>query len=126
MNPVYIYGLAAQHTRWATVRQAVITGNIANANTGGYSAQEIEPFSAVMDNPSGFAMATTSANDIGAAQDGTDIDGSRTWKVSDTGAPVALDQEMVKADDVSRSFSLDTSIVKAFHRMILESVKSGT
>lgn len=126
MNPVYIYSLAAQHTRWATVRQAVITGNIANANTGGYSAQDIEPFSAVMDRSSGIDMATTAAGDISEVGNNVTAGGSKTWKVSDTGAPVALDQELVKADDVNRSFSLDTSIVRAFHRMILESVKAGS
>ena len=36
LQPVYMFELAAQHARWATVRQAVITGNIANANTAGY------------------------------------------------------------------------------------------
>lgn len=31
---------------------------------------------------------------------------------------------MLKADDVNRAYSLNTSIVRAFHRMILASVKT--
>ncbi len=36
---------------------------------------------------------------------------------------VSLEQEMMKAGDVNRSFSLNTSIVKAFNAMLTQSVK---
>ena len=44
MTPVYLFDLAARHTRWAEARQVAITGNIANANTSGYEAMDVEPF----------------------------------------------------------------------------------
>ena len=49
LNPVYLFDLAARHTRWAAARQATIAGNIANANTPGYKALDIEPFAEVLD-----------------------------------------------------------------------------
>ena len=62
MQPVYLLDLATQQARWATVRQATIAGNIANANTPGYTAQDIQSFSAVLDQTakSDFAMVRTS------------------------------------------------------------------
>lgn len=121
MGPIYLLDLAAQHARWAAARQATITGNVANANTGGYTALEIEPFSASLDSAASFSLARTAPGhlDAGAAGVGTG------FAVEDSGAPVALDQELVKADDASNAFALDTTIMRAFQRMMLLSVRSG-
>ena len=121
VSPVYVFDLAAQHARWATVRQAVITGNIANANTSGYTAEDITPFSAVLDDAAGVSMARTNPGHI----DISGADNAATWEVKDSGGPVKLDTELMKADDTSRAFALDTSIVRAFHRMLMASVRSG-
>jgi flagellar basal-body rod protein FlgB len=45
------------------------------------------------------------------------------WDVSHSGNSVSLEQEMLKASEVNRSYALNTSIVKAFHRMYLASAK---
>ena len=45
--------------------------------------------------------------------------------VKDTGKPVALDQQLMLADDTNRAFSLDNAIVRAFHRMMMTAVRSG-
>jgi flagellar basal-body rod protein FlgB len=124
VSPIYVFDLAAQHASWATVRQAVITGNIANANTAGYAAQDVTPFSAVMDQTASVALATTNPGhlSVGAAGQG---DNARTWDVEDTGARVTLDGELMKADETNRAFALDMSIVKAFHRMLMMSARGG-
>lgn len=123
VNPVYVFDLAAQHARWATVRQAVITGNIANANTQGFVAQDIAPFSAVLDDAGGVAMASTRPGHIGVGA--SSESDAAAYDVQDSGNPVGLDQELIKADETNRAFALDTSIVRAFHRMLMTSVRSG-
>jgi flagellar basal-body rod protein FlgB len=45
------------------------------------------------------------------------------WDVTHTGNSVSLEQELIKAGDVNRAFRLNTSVAKAFHRMILASAK---
>jgi flagellar basal-body rod protein FlgB len=112
--------LAAQHARWATVRQAVITGNIANANTPGYVAHDVEPFSAILADTAGVTMAGTSPQDLSVGGDS-----ARTWQVKETGTPVELDQQLMLADDTNRGFALDNAIVRAFHRMLMASVRTG-
>jgi flagellar basal-body rod protein FlgB len=43
--------------------------------------------------------------------------------VTHSGNSVSLEQEMIKGGEVSGAFRLNTSILKAFHRMILASSK---
>jgi flagellar basal-body rod protein FlgB len=123
VQPVYLFNLAAQHAHWATARQATITGNIANANTGGYTALDIEPFSAALDDASGLSMASTRPGHIDAS--GRTAEDSANFAVKDSGAPVTVDQQLMKADETNRAFSLDTAIMRAFHRMLLTSLRSG-
>jgi flagellar basal-body rod protein FlgB len=128
LNPVYLFDLAARHTRWAEARQATITGNIANANTPGYESLDIEPFADVMDKTR-LVMARTDGAHLGGTDD---VDGNAmkvaaddSWDVNNTGNSVSVEQELMKADEVNRAFSLDVSVVRAFHRMLLASVKAS-
>jgi flagellar basal-body rod protein FlgB len=123
LEPVYLFNLASQHAHWAAARQATITGNIANANTGGYSALDIQSFSSTLDDIAGLTMAHTDAGHIDVA--GEAADQGATFEVKDSGAPVKVDRELMKADETNRAFSLDTAIMRAFHRMVLTSLRSG-
>ena len=124
MQPVYLFTLASQHERWATVRQAALTSNVANANTQGYSAVDIEPFSAVLDDTAQVTLARTSPGHLGASGEADDPV-VRDWAMKPTDEPVAIDKQLMQADETSRAFSLDTSIVRAFHRMLTTAVRSA-
>ena len=124
MQPVYLFTLASQHERWATVRQAALTSNVANANTQGYSAVDIEPFSAVLDDTAQVTLARTSPGHLGASGEADDP-AVRDWTMKPTDEPVAIDKQLMQADETSRAFSLDTSIVRAFHRMLMTAVRSA-
>jgi flagellar basal-body rod protein FlgB len=45
------------------------------------------------------------------------------WEVSYSGNNVSLEQELIKAGEVNRAFRLNTSVAKAFHRMLLTSAR---
>jgi flagellar basal-body rod protein FlgB len=124
VQPVYLLTLASQHERWATVRQAALTSNIANANTQGYLAVDIQPFSAVLDDTSQVTLARTEPGHLSASGE-TGDPSERDWQAKQTGKPAALEEQLMMADETSRSFSLDTSIVKAFHRMLMTAVRSA-
>ena len=49
MGPVYLFDIASSHAQWMSLRQAAISSNVANANTPGYKAQDIEPFNKLLD-----------------------------------------------------------------------------
>lgn len=127
MDKIFLFDLTSRHAAWASVRQATIAANVANANTPGYRAGEVEPFSAILDrthlteartNPAHIAMGAPGAQTV-------KMDAAESWSVSETGNTVSLDQQMVKAAEVTSAFSLNTSIARAFHRMVLASVRSA-
>jgi flagellar basal-body rod protein FlgB len=126
MTPVHLFNVISQNNRWLSVRQATIAGNIANANTPGYKAIDVAPFAAAMEQTR-LAMAatrpahmTTAGETIPAAAVGAE----QPWEITHSGNSVTLEQELIKAGDVNRAFKLNTSVLKAFHRMLLASAKA--
>lgn len=127
MDPVYLFNLASKQSDWLATRQSVLTRNVANANTPGYRAQDIEPFSAAMDKTA-LSMTATSNMHMGVGSDNlrpvhTRNDMKNSWGVFYSGNSVNLEEEMLKAGEVSRQYSLNTSIVRSFHKFILSSAR---
>jgi flagellar basal-body rod protein FlgB len=125
MEPVNLFNLAAQQSRWLAVRQSAVAGNVANVNTPGYGTVDVEPFEKVLDN-TGVTMAATNAGHL----KGRATDAGFSIRQEDRGASVlpsensvVLENELMKAGDIRRQFELNTAIVKAFHRMIMLSTK---
>lgn len=126
MTPVHLFNVISQHNRWLSVRQAAIAGNIANANTPGYKALDVQPFEAAMEQTR-LAMTATRPAHVTTAADtipATDIRKEEPWEITHSGNSVTLEQELIKSGDVNRAFRLNTSVLKAFHRMLLASTKA--
>jgi flagellar basal-body rod protein FlgB len=126
MTPVHLFNVVSQHNGWLSARQATIAGNIANANTPGYKALDVQPFEMAMEQAR-LAMAATAPAHMTPPAGSAPAPGVRSeagWEVNHSGNSVNLEQELIKAGDVNRAFRLNTSVVKAFHRMILASAKA--
>ncbi len=126
-SPVYLFDLASRQAQWLAARQTTISGNIANANTPGYRAKDVEPFAEILDKTK-LAMTATSSGHIGfdaSRPNATKVKKSDTWDTVYSKNSVSLEQEMIKAGEVNRQHSLNTSIVKAFHRMLMSSVRTA-
>ncbi|MCV0393745.1 MAG: flagellar basal body rod protein FlgB [Rhizobiaceae bacterium] len=126
VQPVSLFDLATQQARWLGVRQAAVSGNVANVNTPGYGAMEVEPFESVL-SKSRVALAstnerhlTTGPTEASFALRRTD-DGPAFKSTKNT---VVLEEELVKAGEVRRQFELNTAIVKSFHRMMMMTTRS--
>src|ERR1700704_2908948 len=109
------------------MRQATISSNVANANTPGYRAMDIEPFDKVLDTKV-VALAVTSPKHI-PTETGSSVRSQsnrkeNSWEVVHSGNSVSLEQEMLKACDINQAYALNTAIIKSFHRMFMSSVKS--
>ena len=121
MQAVNLFQLATQQAQWLAVRQSAVSGNIANANTPGFKASDVEPFESIVSG-SRVAMAATHPGHMGAGVTPasfatTEIESGTPVLPSDN--TVELEQEMIKAGEVRRAFELNTGVVKAFHRMLL-------
>ena len=126
MGPLYLFGLASSQARYLELRQSTIATNVANANTPGFKARDVEPFNKVLDGmPVRLAMTSPAHMQLSAAETDTrKIDKKDSWEVVHSGNSVSLEQEMIKGSDVSRDYSMNSAIVRSFHRMVLSSAKA--
>jgi flagellar basal-body rod protein FlgB len=127
-SPVYLFDLASRQAQWLAVRQSTIAGNIANANTPGFKARDVEPFADVLDKTK-LAMVATSDGHIGIDPkrvEGTKVKKSDSLDIVYSGNSVSLEQELMKSGEVSRQHSLNTSIIKSFHRMLMSAARAGS
>jgi flagellar basal-body rod protein FlgB len=120
MQPVNLFDIASKQAQWLSVRQAAIAGNIANANTPGYTAGDVEPFEKVLDRGP-LSVSATQAGHVGAIEAASfEIrHQDSTASVLPSGNSVVLEDELVKAGEVRRSYELNTAIVRSFHSMIM-------
>lgn len=126
MEPVSLFDLAAKQAQWLAVRQSAVAGNIANANTPGYTANDVEPFEKVLDRAA-VSLQATQAGHLGnaATNAGFTIKPQENdGVVMPSKNSVVLEDQLLKAGEVRRSFELNTAIVKAFHMMMMMAVKS--
>jgi len=127
LDPVYLFKVAARQADWLSVRQSTVSGNISNVNTPGYKARDVVPFDEVMDKTR-LTLAATNARHISIDEAGaktTKVGKGDSWEVVHSGNSVSVEQEMLKASEINRGYSLNTNIVRSFHRMYLMSVKGS-
>jgi flagellar basal-body rod protein FlgB len=125
MSVIHLFDVVSRHNQWLSVRQATIAGNIANANTPGYKALDVAPFEKTLEATRLAMTATQPAHMVDSASRTaeTDVRKAEPWEITHSGNSVSLEQELINAGEVNRAYRLNTSIAKAFHRMLLASVK---
>lgn len=129
MQSLALFSLATQQADWLAARQATIASNVANANTPGYQARDVTPFSATLERMQ-MPMAATNASHIQPASFGGERVKAKSgekpgdsWDVVYSGNSVNLEEEMMKAGDVNREHGLNVNVVRAFHQMLMNAVK---
>lgn len=129
MQPIQLFDLASRQAEWLSIRQQVVAGNIANANTPEFKAKDVTPFSAVLNN-AGISMARTNAAHLsGNSLDSTIDVGiekeslNQEIGVQESGNTVSLAQELSKSGEIKRQYELSTNLVKSFHGMMMLTVR---
>jgi flagellar basal-body rod protein FlgB len=125
MSDLYLFGLSSTRADWLSQRQAVVAENVANANTPGYRAKDVSAFTTVLETTKLDLAASNPTHLVASAGKDFGVDEARQtpWDITHSGNSVSLEQEMLKAGEISRDYALDTSIAKAFHRMYLSTLK---
>jgi flagellar basal-body rod protein FlgB len=121
----YVFQLASQRTQWLSTRETLIAGNVANANTPGYQATDLQPFSAVLASTQ-VSMATTNPLHMTPSQEELNAAHAVDEQASDetiSGNSVRLENEMMKLGEVNRDYSMSTNIKRALHQMIMSVLK---
>lgn len=125
MSDVYLYKLASQRIGYLSTRQSLIAGNVANANTPSFRAQDLKPFSATLQEAA-LSMTTTSPMHMTTGAPGVGAPRAVEGDASNatvSGNSVDIEAEMVKLGETSRDYSEATGIQKAFHQMFSQALK---
>lgn len=125
MGPIHLFDVASRANHWLTMRQSTIAQNVANVNTPGFKAQDVKAFESTLESMS-LTMTITRAMHMtpaGHSDARTDVAPDETGEVLHSGNTVNLESEMSKASEVNRAYALNTSVLKAFHRMLMASSK---
>lgn len=124
MQPIQLFELTSKQAHWLSVRQSVVAGNIANANTPGYASREVAAFQAVLEQTA-TRMAVTHPGHIqeDALRGSVHVGKGEDIEVQPSGNSVSLPDEMSKTGEIKRMYELNTGMVKAFHRMMLLTVR---
>jgi flagellar basal-body rod protein FlgB len=125
LSDIYLFQVASQKSQWLTARQVAVAENVANANTPGYRALDVQPFSTFL-NASPIALAATDPGHIAPA--GTILDQLKEVEAEPgeetlSGNTVGLEQQMIDLGEVGRDFSMTANIRRAFHQLLLMAVK---
>lgn len=124
MQPIQLFELTSKQAHWLSVRQSVVAGNIANVNTPGYAGREVAAFDAVLEQTVTRMAATHPGHIREDAMRGSVRSGSSDdVEVMPSGNSVNLPDEMTKTGEIKRMYELNTGMVKAFHRMMLLTVR---
>ena len=126
MEPVFLAKLISQRNDWLSVRQTVTARNIANADTPGFKAKDVVNFKEYIA-ATELAMKATNHNHLSTARApgsaAANVVRETEPDIKHSGNNVKMEHELVKAGEVSRSYSLNANILKAFNRMFAMSVR---
>lgn len=118
--------LASRHRDWLATRQTAVATNIANADTPGFKALQVQSFGEVLRSAGGADVAVShprhlgSANNIRAGQMEQTED---TGIVTHSGNSVNLETELQAAGAVKREYSLNVAVTRTFRRMVMASLR---
>ncbi|MCA8878665.1 MAG: FlgB family protein [Rhodobacteraceae bacterium] len=112
-NGLAIFKTASALASHAMSRQSVVARNIANADTPGYVARDLSPFSETYENaqpvgPDG-TLRTTRPGHVAHARFGTDptfVEAELAGDASPNGNTVSLETEMIKSAEIRQQHDL--------------------
>jgi flagellar basal-body rod protein FlgB len=106
-----VFALAEKRLAWIGQRQSILAQNIANANTPGYAARDIRPFSEVLadqthqaENNSAVPVSSGAASSSDRAVSGRSLDGNA----------VTLDEQLEKVAETDTAHQLATNLYKKY------------
>jgi flagellar basal-body rod protein FlgB len=122
-----ILQILPNHMNWLNQRFAVAAGNVANIDTPGYRARQVEDFAPVMHSVATELHLTNAGHqNASSARSSTfDIEYKPSDDETHSQNNVVLEDEMRVIGETSRQISMETSLYRIFHRMTISSLKVG-
>lgn len=121
MDPtrIGIFDLAEKRLAWTAQRQTVLAANIANANTPGYQARDVQSFASVLEGAGGIEPAQTQPGHMaGTLPTGlASVTSTPPEARALDGNSVSLDKQLTQVADTETTQSLVTTVWKTYMGM---------
>jgi flagellar basal-body rod protein FlgB len=111
LSQIPLFAAMAKRLQWLTDRQNVIAQNVTNANTPGYTGQDLKPldFGKVLKGETAdLQLAATDPQHIKTPQ-GAEA-GSPDAKRIDSGKPISLEEQMMMLSETATDFNFTTAL----------------
>ena len=117
MNPLGLsyFNLASARMEWLTERQQVVAENVANADTPGFKARDIESFSEMVEDRRTSSATRTHPGHLGGGDSETTYEVTNddaAWAESPDGNTVVLEQQALKSAEVADTYGLVTQLYR--------------
>ncbi len=124
LDQISFFNLASRRMEWLAARQQVVSENVANADTPGFKARDVSDFSEMVGASRQSGVATTNARHITGESVGSlrVEDDSTAWETSMDGNTVVLEQQTIKANEISESYRLASRLYSKGHELLTMSV----
>jgi len=109
MSSQSVFDLASRRLEWLSNRQRVISENIANADTAGFRAKDVQSFESYLE---ASEPGTTSPPVVVFEQ-------KATWGNSLSGNSVVLEEQMINATDTASQFRLASNLYRKAYQLVL-------
>jgi len=121
MPDLQIFALTSSRLQWLGQNQALIASNIANADTPGYKARLVAPFSQELSGADGGLVRTHARHVAGAARPAPPVmeDAASAAGDKHSGNTVSLQREMLHSAEVAANYNMTTNIARAMQQMLL-------
>jgi flagellar basal-body rod protein FlgB len=113
-----LFSLAEKRLNWLDTRQAVLAQNVANADTPGFAAKDIAPFSKVL---SGVEMApwrTSALHQASSTEGEARAREIRPHERAPDGNSVSVEHELASIAEIGTSQQLVTNLYRKYASMI--------
>ncbi|MEO1043178.1 MAG: flagellar basal body rod protein FlgB [Pseudomonadota bacterium] len=118
---ISLFQTMSQKLDFLGVRHTLLAQNVANADTPGYKAQDLKPFSEALRTVEPAGMMSTHQKHITSQQGNTTYREDRRvegWEVEPSGNQISLEEQMIEAADGARQYELATSLMKKHVSML--------
>jgi flagellar basal-body rod protein FlgB len=137
LTSVPLLDVLQKRMSWLSARQSVLSQNVANADSPGYSAVDLKPvdFEKVLQQstqPAAFqgGLVVTDPHHIAVAPDGTaagfQTESGGDGDVDQTGNSVSAEEEMMKVADTQAQYQAATDIYAKSISMMRTAIDKGT
>lgn len=131
LNKIPLFEAITKRMSWLGERQTVLAQNVANADTPGYTAQDVKPpsFAELLgQSAQRLPMLVSDPGHIVPVHDGGafELEPQKTGERAPNGNSVALEDQMMKISDTANDYALTTSLYRDQLNMLKTALGKGS